>query len=214
VALAKAVFKSGRDLVSAFLVEPLPKELFLLSRYGKVEPPWAPPSPGAGPEEYAAAWATGYDGGPIRGAFRWLGMQGSQTAMTFLPKSFQKRGRPPKSPPISDFSAIPEAERMIKYLLRSGAAIHDIHEMMLGFREVWVELDKIRPDTWSLEDMVDLLDERTQRLKDTDVVPPAMVFLWSSSNHPYHARQVERAQRVLLQGLRAVLPGSHRASRI
>ena len=213
MALAKAVFKSGRDLVSAFLVEPLPKELFLLSRYGKVEPPWAPPPPGAGAEEYAAAWVNGYDGGPIRGAFRWLGMQGSEKALAYLPKMLQKRGRPPKSPPIADFAAIPEVERMIKFVLRNGAAVHDVHDLVIGFREVWDNLDKIRPDTWSVEDLMDLLDDRTQRLRDADTVAPAMLFLWNSSNHPYHAKQVERAQRILVQGLRAVLPGSHRVAK-
>ena len=213
MALAKAVFKSGKDLVSAFLHEPLPKELFLLSRYGKVEPPWAPPPPGAGAEEYADAWANGYDGGPIKGAFRWVGMQGAQTALATLPKMLQKRGRPPKSPPIADFAAIPEVERMIKFVLRNGAAIHDVHDLVMGFREVWENLDKIRPDTWSTEDLMDLLDERSQKLKDTDIVAPAMLFLWNSSNHPFHAKQVERTQRILVHGLRAVLPGSHRISK-
>lgn len=211
--VAKAVYKTGKELVAAFLREPLPKELFLLSRFEKVEPPWAPPPPGSGPEEYAAAWTRGYDGGPIRGAFRWLGLQGSEAAFAFLPKPLQKRGRPPKSPPLADFASSPEVERMIKYLLRNGAAIHDIHDLVLGFRQVWEDLDKVRPDTWAVEDLVELLDERTQGAKDPDLVAPSMVFLWNSSNHPYHAKQVERAERILLQGLRAVLPGSHRHTR-
>ncbi len=211
--LAKAVYKSGRELVAAFLIEPLPKELFILSRYGKVEPPWAPPPHGSGPEEYASAWARGYDGGPIRGGFRWLGQQGSETALAFLPKTHQKRGRPPKSPPINDFAAIPEVERTIKYVLRNGAAIHDAHDLVLGFRAVWQDLDKIRPDTWAVEDMMELLDVRTQKAKDPDAVPPSMLFLWNSSNHPFHGKQVERAERILLQGLRAVLPGVHRVPR-
>lgn len=211
--VAKAVYKTGKELVAAFQREPLPKELFLLSRYGKVEPPWSPPIPGSGPDEYAAAWTRGYDGGPIRGAFRWLGLQGSASSLAFLPKSHQKRGRPPKSPPLADFASIPEVERMIKYVLRNGAAIHDIRDVVLGFRQVWEELDKIRPDTWSTEDLLELLDERTQRSKDPDNVAPSMIFLWNSSNHPFHARQVERTERILLQGLRAVLPGSHRIPR-
>jgi len=114
---------------------------------------------------------------------------------------------------MSDFAAIPEAERMIKFVLRNGAAIHDVHDLVLGFREVWENLDKIRPDTWSTEDLFDLLDERTQKLKDSDIVAPAMLFLWNSSNHSFHAKQVERTQRILVHGLRAVLPGSHRVSK-
>lgn len=209
--LAKAVYKSGRELVSAFQKEALPKELFLLSRYGKVDPPWAPPLPGSGAEEYAAAWTRGYDGGPMRGAFRWLGLQGAATCLAYLPKTHQKRGRPPKSPPLSDFASIPEVERMIKYVIRNGAAIHDVRDLVAGFRHVWEDLDKTRPDTWATEDLVELLDERSQKSKDPDAIAPSMLFLWNSSNHPFHAKQVERTEKILFHGLRAVLPGSHRA---
>ena len=61
---SRSLYRTAPDLVGAFFQEPLPKELYQLSKFGKVNPPWVAPSHGAGPEEYAAAWRTGYDGGP------------------------------------------------------------------------------------------------------------------------------------------------------
>lgn len=207
--VAKAVFKTGRDLVAAFLKDPLPKELFLLSRYGKVEPPWAPPQPGADAESYASAWTRGYDGGPIRAAFRWVGQHGEDPGFRGLWQG-ESSLCPPKSPLLADFAAIPEVERMIKYLIRNGAAIHDVRDLLVGFHEVWDNLDRIRPDTWSADDLLDLLVERTGKGRDPDIVPASMLFLWNSSNHPYAAKQIARGETLLLTGLRAVLPASSR----
>jgi hypothetical protein len=138
-------------LVGAFLEQPLPKELYRLSRFAKVTPPWGPPPHGSGPEEYAAAWAAGYDGGPIRAAFRWIGQHGLESLIPALPKSLQSRGRAPKAPPIHEFVEIPEVERLTRYLLRHGAAMHDIQELLFAFREVWSDLDRLRPDVWGIE---------------------------------------------------------------
>jgi hypothetical protein len=206
----RTIYRTGRELVGAFLEETLPKDLFQLSRFGRVDPPWAPPPSGSGPEDYAAAWRQGYDGGPIRGAFRWLGLRGLDAALLDLPKSLRKRGRAPKAPPIHDFEDLPEVEDVIEVVLRHGAAIHDIQELMVGFRSVWTELDRIRPITWAADDLVDLLSQRTQRGRSIDAVPASMVFLWNSSNLPYHSRQLDRAERMLTNALREVMPGTYR----
>jgi hypothetical protein len=208
VAGAKALYKTTHELVEAFLEQPLPKEIYQLSRFGKVDPPWTPPPPGATPEDYAAAWTTGYDGGPIKGAFRWLGQQGVDPCLEALPKSMRKRGRAPKRTLVHDFEELPEAERMIKSILRHGAALHDIQELLLGFKDVWVELDGIRPDTWVVEDMIEVIGLRNSRGRAIDSVPASMVFLWNSSDEPFHARQLAKAERLLVHGLRAVMPGT------
>lgn len=205
----RSIYRSATELVGAFLEQPLPRDLYQLSRYGKVDPPWVPPAPGAGPEEYAAAWMQGYDGGPIRGAFRWLGQAGLETCTGMLPKALQKRGRAPKRPPIAEFEALPEAERMVKSILRDGAAMHDIQELLFGFREIWTELDTTRPDTWAVEDLIEVLSQRNARGKPVDPVPATFVFLWNSSSEPFHRRQLEKAERLLVHALRAVMPGTH-----
>jgi len=204
---SRTLYKTTHELVEAFLEQPLPKEIYQLSRFGKVDPPWTPPGSGATPDDYAAAWTVGYDGGPIKAGFRWLGQQGIDTCLEFLPKSMRKRGRAPKRHLVSDFEELPEAERVIKNILRHGAALHDIQELLLGFKDVWSELDKTRPDTWAVEDMVDVLGTRNSRGRSIDPVPAAMVFLWNSSDEPFHARQLMKAERLLVHGLRVVMPG-------
>jgi hypothetical protein len=151
----------------------------------------------------------GYDGGPIRGAFRWLGQQGLEACLATLPKSLRRRGRAPKRVPVERFDDLPEAERVIKYILRHGAAMHDIQELLFGFREVWTELDKVRPDTWAVDDMIDTLSARSQRGRAIDPVPASMVFLWNSSDESFHRRQLEKAERLLILALREVMPGTH-----
>ena len=204
----RTLYKTTHELVEAFLEQPLPKEIYQLSRFGKVDPPWTPPAPGATPEDYAAAWTVGYDGGPIKGAFRWLGQQGVDTVLEFLPKSMRKRGRAPKRPLVSEFEELPEAERVIKNILRHGGALHDIQELLIGFKEVWSELDRIRPDTWAVEDMIEVLGTRNARGRTIDPVPASMVFLWISSDEPYHHRQLAKAERLLVHALKVVMPGA------
>ena len=204
----RAVYRSAPELVAAFLEQPLPRELYQLSRFEKVDAPWGPPPHGSGPEEYAVAWTIGYDGGPIRGAFRWLGQQGLESCLEFLPKGMRARGRAPKCPPMEEFTELPEAERAIRYLLKHGAAMHDIQELLFGFRDVWSELDKIRPDTWAVEDLIEVLSSRNSRGRAVEPVPASFVFLWNSSDEPYHARQLDKAHRLLLHGLREVMPGT------
>jgi hypothetical protein len=204
----RSIYKTAPELVGAFLEQPLPKDLYQLSRFGKVDPPWVPPGHGAGPEEYAQAWVLGYDGGPIRGAFRWLGQAGLETCLEFLPKSLRKRGRAPKRPPVDEFEDLPEAERVVKSIVRHGAAMHDIQELLFGFRDIWTELDRIRPDTWAVEDLVEVLSARNARGRAVDPVPASFAFLWNSSDEPYHGRQLDKAQRLLLHGLREVMPGT------
>jgi hypothetical protein len=205
----RTVYRTPSELVAAFLEQPLPKELYQLSRFEKVVPPWGPPPHGAGPEEYAAAWAQGYDGGPIRGAFRWLGQQGVDACLEFLPKSHRGRGRAPKSPPVEDFPALPEADRVVQYILRHGAAMHDIQELLFGFQDVWTDLDRTRPDTWAVDDLIEVLGMRNHRGKSMDAVPATFLFLWVSSDEPYHARQLAKAERILVRGLCEVMPGKH-----
>ncbi|MAF26799.1 MAG: hypothetical protein QF819_04635 [Gemmatimonadota bacterium] len=201
---------SSPPLVEAFLRQPLPRHLRELSRFGKVSPPWAPPPPGSGPSEYAEAWSTGYDGGPIRGAFKWLGFEGVEAAMAALPKSFRKRGRVRATPVAGSFLELLEVERVARDLLRKGAALHDIQEVVYHIREVWEDLDRLPPDAWAVEDLLELLTARVNRGKTIEPVPAAAVFLWASSDEPYHARQMERMTRLLAYALREVMPGSHR----
>jgi hypothetical protein len=205
----RSIYKTAPELVGAFLEQPLPKDLYQLSRFGKVDPPWAPPTAGSGPEEYAAAWTLGYDGGPIRGAFRWLGQQGLETCLDFLPKSLRKRGRAPKRLSIEEFSALPEAERLVKSILRHGAAMHDIQELLFGFQDIWTELDRTRPDTWAVEDLVEVLAARNARGRAIDPIPATFVFLWNSSAESFHARQIDKTERLLLHALKVVMPGTH-----
>ena len=56
---SKTPYKTTHELVEAFLEQPLPKEIYQLSRFGKVDPPWTAPGHGATPEDYAAAWTVG-----------------------------------------------------------------------------------------------------------------------------------------------------------
>ena len=205
----RTVYRSAPDMVAAFLEEPLPREIYRLSRFEKIDAPWGPPPHGSGPDEYAAAWTIGYDGGPIRGAFRWLGQQGLDVCLGFLPKSMRLRGRAPKSPPLEEFSELPETERAIRYLLKHGAAMHDIQELLFGFRDVWTELDRMRPDTWAVDELIEILGARNQRGRAMDTIPATFVFLWISSDHPYHAKQLAKAERMLGRGLREVMPGTH-----
>ncbi|NNE42780.1 MAG: hypothetical protein HKN12_01100 [Gemmatimonadetes bacterium] len=204
---ARTMYKKAPELIEAFLEEPLPKDLYKLSRFGKVDPPWTPPGKGAGPEEYAQAWTEGYDGGPIRGAFRWLGQAGLEECLSFLPKNLRKRGRAPKARMIEEFEDLPEAERLVKSILRHGAAMHDIQELLFGFRDIWTDLDGIRPDTWAVEDLIEILSLRNARGKAVDPVPASFIFLWNSSDEPYHARQIEKAERLLVVALKEVMPG-------
>lgn len=205
----RSVYRKAPELIGAFLEQPLPKDLYQLSRFGKVDPPWVPPAHGAGPEEYAEAWTRGYDGGPIRGAFRWLGQQGLESCLAFLPKSYRKRGRAPKRPPVEEFEALPEVERVIRSILRHGAAMHDIQELLFGFREVWAELDKVRPDTWAVEDLVEVLSTRNARGRPVDPAPASCVFLWNSSTESFHRRQLDKTQRLLVHALREIMPGMY-----
>jgi len=209
VATTRSIYKTAPELVGAFLEQPLPKEVYQLSRFQKVDPPWGPPPHGSGPEEYAVAWTYGYDGGPVRGAFRWLGQFGLDACMELLPKSLQRHGRAPKRALVEEFEDLPEAERVVKYILRHGAAMHDIQELLFGFQEVWSELDRTRPDTWAVEEMIETLGVRSARGRSIDAVPASMVFLWISSSEGYHAHQLERAERLLVHALREVMPGAH-----
>ncbi|MBZ0267938.1 hypothetical protein K8I85_07270 [bacterium] len=205
----RSIYHTSAELVGAFLEQPLPKELYQLSRFEKVDPPWGPPPHGSGPAEYAAAWTAGYDGGPIRGAFRWMGQQGLEASLELLPKSHRARGRVPKRPPMENFEELPEAERVVKYILRHGAAMHDIQEFLVGFRDVWTELDRIRPDTWAIDELIEVLASRNSRGRSMDQVPAAFVFLWVSSDETYHERQLHKAERMLVHALREVMPGSY-----
>lgn len=195
-------------MVSAFLEQPLPKGLYQLSRFEKVQAPWGPPGHGSSPAEYAAAWTVGYDGGPIRGAFRWLGQQGLDGALEFLPKTQRGRGRVPKRPPIEEFTEVPEVDRVVNYILRHGAAMHDIQELLFGFQDIWSELDKTRPDTWAVDEMIEVLAARNNRGRAMDAIPATFVFLWLSSDEPYHERQLHKAERMLVGGLKEVMPGT------
>jgi len=205
----RSVYRAAPDLVAAFFEQPLPKELYRLSRFDKVTPPWGPPAHGSGPGEYAAAWTLGYDGGPIRGAFRWLGQHGIDDCLPFLPKSLRPRGRAPKRPPIEEFAELPEVERVVRFLLKHGAAMHDIQELLFGMREVWTELDRLRPDVWSAEELIEVLAGRNQRARNMDTVPAAFGFLWGSSTEAFHRRQLERTRRLLLRALGEVMTGSY-----
>lgn len=201
-------YKSPPALIGAFLEQPLPKDIYQLSRFGKVTPPWVPPVAGAGPEEYAAAWVQGYDGGPIKGAFRWIGQQGVDASLALLPKSLRKRGRAPKNALVETFEELPEAERVVKYSLRHGAALHDIQELLFGFQTIWTEMDRTRPDTWTVEDFIEVLGTRNSRGRSIDSVPATMVFLWNSSPEPFHARQLNKTERLLSEALKIVMPGT------
>lgn len=204
----RSLYRTAPELVAAFLEQPLPKELYRLSRFEKVVPPWGPPPHGSGPAEYAAAWVAGYDGGPIRGAFRWLGQQGLDEALTFLPKTLRGRGRVPKRPLIEEFTELPEVERMIRNLLKHGAAMHDIQELLFAQREIWAELDRQRPDVWAAEELVEVLSVHQQRSRSMDAVPASFAFLWNSSDEPFHVRQLERSRRMLVRALQEVMPGT------
>lgn len=204
----RSAYRTGPELVAAFLEHPLPKELYRISRFERVTAPWGPPPHGSGPQEYAAAWTVGYDGGPIRGAFRWLGQHGVEPALDFLPKSYRSRGRVPKCPPVEEFHDLPEMERVARHLLRHGAAMHDIQELLFALREIWLELDRTRPDTWGAEELLDVLANRSQRSKSVDAVPASFVFLWNSSDEAAHTRQLERSRRLLLRALQEIMPGT------
>jgi hypothetical protein len=121
----------------------------------------------------------------------------------------RKRGRAPKRVLIEEFAELPEADRVVSYVLRHGAAMHDIQELLFGFHDVWKELDRIRPDTWAVEDMIEALATRSARGRSIESVPASMIFLWSSSSEAYHARQIKKAQRLLVHALREVMPGAH-----
>lgn len=205
----RSPYKTSPDLIRAFLEQPLPKDIYQLSRFGKVDPPWTAPGHGSTPADYAEAWTLGYDGGPVRGAFRWLGQQGLEACLELLPKSLRKRGRAPKRMPIEDFEELPEAERVVDSILKHGAAMHDIQEFLFGFQDVWTELDRVRPDTWAVEDLIEVLSTRNSRGRSIEAVPASAVFLWNSSDEPYHRRQLEKMQRLLVYALRAVMPGTH-----
>lgn len=206
----RTAYRSDEELVAAFLEQPLPKDLYSLSQFEKVDPPWGPPPHGSGPTEYASAWSEGYDGGPIRGAFRWLGQFGLDACLALLPKSLRSRGRPPRTEPIEDFEAIPEIGRVAEYVLENGAAMHDIQELLFGLQDIWTDLDRTRPDTWSVEEFIEILSARNARGKSSAPVPAAFLFLWASSAEPYHAKQIEKAQRLLHHALCEVMPGRHR----
>lgn len=203
----KSAHRAGGALVGAFLEQPLPKDLYRLSRFEKVTPPWGPPQHGSGPDQYALAWMTGYDGGPIRAAFRWIGQHGGDGVLLTLPKSLRGRGRAPKLPLVHDFVGIPEVDRIVRHLLRHGAAMHDIQELLFGFQEIWSEMDGSRPDAWGAEELVEILVQRNARARSVDTVPASFAFLWNSSNESYHARQLERSRRILLRALQSVMPG-------
>jgi hypothetical protein len=205
----RSVYRTGPELVAAFLEEPLPKELYRLSRFEKVTPPWGPPPHGSGPVEYAAAWTRGYDGGPIRAAFRWLGQQGVEASLALLPKSLRPRGRAPKALPLEHFAELPEMDRIVRHLLRHGAAMHDIQELLFAIREIWTDVDRMRPDVWSVEELVEVLALRNQRVRSMDAVPASFAFLWNGSGEPFHARQLRKAERLLVLALQVVMPGTY-----
>ncbi len=204
----RSAYRTGAELVAAFLEQPLPKDIYRLSRFDRVTAPWGPPPHGAGPAGYADAWVIGYDGGPIRGAFRWLGQHGADESLAFLPKSLRSRGRALKRPPLETFAELPEMERVVRHLLRHGAALHDIQELLFSLQDIWAELDRTRPDTWAAEELLEVLASRAQRSKSVDAVPASFVFLWNSSEEPVHRRQLERARRLLLRALQEIMPGT------
>ena len=205
----RSSYRTGPELVSAFLEQPLPKELYRLSQFDRVTAPWGPPPHGSGPAEYADSWVIGYDGGPIRGAFRWLGQRGTEESLALLPKAMRIRGRVPKAAPVDEFTELPEVERVVRHLLRHGAAMHDIQELLMGLRDIWTELDRVRPDTWAAEELLEILANRSQRSKSVASVPASFAFLWNSSEAPAHARQLERARRLLVRALQEIMPGTH-----
>jgi len=209
VVSTRSIYRTPAELVAAFLEQPLPKEVYQLSRFEKVDPPWGPPPHGSGPAEYAAVWTQGYDGGPIRGAFRWLGQHGLEVSLEFLPRTQRGRGRVPKRPPVEHFEELPEVERVVGHILRHGAAMHDIQELLFGFRDIWTELDRTRPDTWAIDELIEVLAARNARGRSMDTVPATFAFLWSSSDEPFHARQLGKAERILVNGLREVMPGQY-----
>ena len=110
---------------------------------------------------------------------------------------------------MGTFEELPEVERVVKSILRHGAAMHDIQELLFGFRDVWAELDRTRPDTWSIEEMIEALGIRNNRGRAVDPVPASLVFLWNSSDEPFHARQLDKAERLLTHALKVVMPGTH-----
>jgi hypothetical protein len=108
--------------------------------------------------------------------------------------------------PVHEFIELPEIDRLVCHLLRHGAAMHDIQELLFGFQEIWSDLDRIRPDVWGTEELVEILVQRNGRARSVDSVPASFAFLWNSAE-AYHARQLERSRRVLVHALEHVMPG-------
>jgi hypothetical protein len=60
-----------------------------------------------------------------------------------------------------------------------------------------------------VDELIEILGARNQRGRSMDAVPATFVFLWISSDHPYHAKQLAKAERMLVRGLCEVIPGAH-----
>ena len=106
-----------------------------------------------------------------------------------------------------ELDSLREEVRAIRDDFKASRA--DIQELLFGFRDVWTELDRTRPDTWSVDEMIEILGARNQRGRAMDSVPATFLFVWLSSDHPYHAKQLMKAERMLVRGLHAVMPGTH-----
>ena len=64
------------------------------------------------------------------------------------------------------------------------------------------------PDTWAIDELIEILSARNSRGRSMDQVPASFVFLWNSSDETFHARQLHKAERILVHALREVMPGT------
>ena len=85
--------------------------------------------------------------------------------------------------------------------------MHDIQELLFGFRDIWTDLDRSRPDTWAVNELIEVLGMRNHRGKSMDAIPAVFAFLWNSSDEVFHERQLHKAERMLVRGLKEVMPG-------
>ncbi|MBM4319461.1 MAG: hypothetical protein FJ125_05735 [Deltaproteobacteria bacterium] len=56
--------------------------------------------------------------------------------------------------PVPSFTAVPEAARVARLLVREGWSFEEIHDRLAGLQALWEALDHTLPDTWRVQDAV------------------------------------------------------------
>ena len=147
--------EDGPELVAAFLERPIRNDLRKLSKFGTIERPRFKVREGvSSPEEIAQAWRDGFNGRAVSDAFYRL--------LESDPNIWPQRPEPkvPNARKLEAFEDLPEIAGAVRAACEAREAIHHIRSYVTAMRKLWQDLNRIRPQTWTADNVVAVLRRR------------------------------------------------------